>query len=220
MRNGTIGPAVSVADGVSGSLMGRTLAYLAALLAILSAAVLVAPVSAWSMWAGVGMALLGTWLVGRNVWRPARAFFWGAVVAVGMGFLVAPLVQSLLVSDPSLLVNSLAALLVAVLFAALVASWVPWDFSRLMPLLFIGLMMLIVVGMLSWFIPAVSGLALSSGFAWLGTIIFIGYLVVDFSLMRARGRVMPAQGTAVMLAVSLLIDIVNLFMFLTRLGRR
>ncbi len=213
--------ALRISDGVTGSLMGRTLGYLALLILILSASVLLSPLAGRvGIWIGIAAALLGTIMVGRNAWTAGRAFIWGAVVAIGMGLLVGPVVWSVAVTQSGLLWTTLGTLVIAVVFSALLVSVVPWDFSRLMPLLFLGLIMLIVTGALSWFIPSISGVVMSKAYNLIGTLIFIGYLMVDFSLMRLRGRVVPTQGTAVVLAVSLLIDIVNLFLFLLRLGRR
>lgn len=212
---------VQVADGVAGSLMGRTLGYLALLLMILSASALVSPlVGSIGMWIGIAAALFGTIMVRRNRGSATQAFTWGAIVAIGMGLLVGPVVWSVALTQSGLLWSTLGTLIVAVLFAALLVSWIPWDFSRMMPLLFIGLIMLLITGVISWIVPGVSGLAMSRAYNLIGVLVFLGYMMVDFSLMRARGRVVPAQGTAVVLAVSLLIDIVNLFLFLLRLGRR
>lgn len=213
--------AIDIRDGLAGSLMGRTLGYLVLLLLILSASVVVSPLAGRpGMWIGIAAALIGSIMVGRNVGSASRAFIWGAVVAIGMGMLVGPVVWSVAFTETGLLWTTLGTLLIAVLFSAFLVSFVPWDFSRLMPLLFLGLILLIVTGVLSWIIPGVSGLVTSKAYNLIGALIFIGYLLVDFSLMRVRGRVMPAQGAAVVLAVSLLIDIVNLFLFLLRLGRR
>ncbi len=213
--------ATRVSDGVMGSLMGRTLGYLALLLAILCAAMFVSPVlGSTGMWVGVVAAFLGTVLVNRNMARAGRALFWGAVVAVGMGILIGPIVWNVALTDGSLLWSTLGALLVSVLFAAALVSWLPWDFAKMAPLLFVGLLMLVAVSLLSWIVPGATGIAMSRAFNLIGTLIFIGYLIVDFSLMRWRGRALPAQGAPVVLAVSLLIDIVNLFLFLLRLGRR
>ncbi len=213
--------ALRISDGVTGSLMGRTLGYLALLILILSVSVLLSPLAGpVGIWIGIVAALLGTIMVGRNAVTAGRAFIWGAVVAIGMGLLVGPVVWSVAVTQTGLLWTTLGTLVIAVVFSALLVSAIPWDFSRLMPLLFLGLIMLIVTGALSWFVPSISGVVMSKAYNLIGTLIFIGYLMVDFSLMRMRGRVVPTQGTAVVLAVSLLIDIVNLFLFLLRLGRR
>lgn len=213
--------AYRVADGVTGSIMGRTLGYLTLLLFILGASALISPVAGRAgMWVGIGSALIGTILVSRNVARAGRAFFWGAVVAIGMGLLVGPIVWSVAITQSSLLLSTLGILLIAVLFSAALVSWLPWDFSKMAPLLFVGLIMLVVTGFLSWIVPGMTGLATSRVFNLIGTVIFTGYLIVDFSLMRMRGRSVPAQGMAVVLAVSILIDIVNLFLFILGLGRR
>lgn len=213
--------AYRVSDGVTGSIMGRTLGYLTLLLVILSASAVLSPLAGRpGMWIGIGAALVGTILVSRNAARAGRAFFWGAVVAIGMGLLVGPVVWSVAITDSSLLWSTLGILLLAVLVAASLVAWLPWDFSKMAPLLFVGLIMLIVTGFLSWIVPGMTGLATSRIFNLLGTLIFTGYLIVDFSLMRLRGRTVPAQGMAVVLAVAILIDIVNLFLFILGLGRR
>lgn len=213
--------AYRISDGVTGSIMGRTLGYLTLLLLILGASALLSPLAGRSgMWVGIGAALIGTILVGRNVARAGRAFLWGAVVAIGMGLLVGPVVWSVAITQSSLLWSTLGILLIAVLFSAALVSWLPWDFSKMAPLLFVGLIMLVVTGFLSWIIPGMTGLATSRIFNLIGTLIFTGYLIVDFSLMRLRGRAIPAQGMAVVLAVAILIDIVNLFLFILGLGRR
>ncbi len=213
--------AYRISDGVAGSIMGRTLGYLTLLLLILGASAVVSPIAGQAgMWVGIGAALIGTILVSRNVARAGRAFFWGAVVAVGMGLLVGPVVWSVAITQSSLLWSTLGILLIAVLFSAALVSWLPWDFSKMAPLLFVGLIMLVVTGFLSWIVPGMTGLATSRVFNLIGTLIFTGYLIVDFSLMRMRKRVVPAQGMAVVLAVAILIDIVNLFLFILGLGRR
>ncbi len=221
MSNRSPSVAYRVSDGVRGSLMGRTLGFLALLLLILAAAGFVSPLAGKAgMWVGIAAALVGTILVGRNMASARRAFFWGAVVAIGMGLLVGPVVWSVALTQGPLLWSTLGILLVAVLFAASLVSWIPWDFSRLAPLLFVGLLMLMATALLSWIVPGLTGIAMSRAYNLIGTLIFIGYLIVDFSLMRVRGRAVPMEGAAVVLAVSIMIDIVNLFLFLLRLGRR
>ncbi|MHB1612127.1 MAG: Bax inhibitor-1 family protein [Sulfobacillus sp.] len=210
-----------VSEGVPGRLMGRTLGYLGLLLGILAVATLFGPVfGTWGVWVGFGAAIIGTIMVSRRVANAAAAFAWGVVVAIGMGILVAPVLWGVAATDPALLLRTFGVLILAVLMSAALVSFIPWDFSRMMPLLFVGLIMLIVVNLLSLFVPAFAGVGASRAFNLIGVLIFTGYLMVDFSLMRFRGRVVPSDGTAVVLAVSLLIDIVNLFLFLLRLGRR
>lgn len=213
--------AYRVADGVSGSLMGRTLGYLTLLLLILGAFVVMAPAfGSVGLWTGMAAAFIGTIMVSRRVDRAGAAFTWGAIVAAGMGLLVAPVIWQTAASNPGLLVSSFGVLLLTVAFSAALVSWLPWDFSRMLPLLFLGLLMLLVTSVLAMFLPSMTGVVLSKTFNLIGVLIFTGYLIVDFSLMRLRDRALPANGAAVVLAVSLLIDIVNLFLFILRLGRR
>lgn len=213
--------AQSVSEGVNGSLMGRTLGILAVLLLISAVSVAMAPVAGTAgMWIGFGAAIIGTIMVSRRVEHAGSAFAWGVVVAIGMGLMAAPFIWQVAITDPRLLGTSFVVLLLAVATTAMMVSWLPWDFSRLAPLLFLGLLMMIVTSLLSWVIPGLTGVVLSKTFNLIGVLVFIGYLLVDFSLMRARGRVIPVQGAAVVLAVALLVDIINLFLFILRLGRR
>ena len=213
--------AYQIAEGVDGALMGRTLGYLALLLAILAVAAGISPAfGGWSLWLGIIGAFLGTIMVSRNIASAGRALTWGTIVAIGMGLLIGPVVWTVALTQPTLLWSTLGTLVIAVLFSALLVSWIPWDFTRLMPLLFLGLIMLLVTSLLSWIIPGMTGVVMSRAYNLIGVLIFIGYLIVDFSIMRFRGRVIPLEGAPVVLAVSILVDIVNLFLFLLRLGRR
>ncbi|MCL5116316.1 MAG: hypothetical protein M1272_04105, partial [Firmicutes bacterium] len=126
MSNRSPSVAYRVSDGVRGSLMGRTLGFLALLLLILAAAGFVSPLAGKAgMWVGIAAALVGTILVGRNMASARRAFFWGAVVAIGMGLLVGPVVWSVALTQGPLLWSTLGILLVAVLFAAIHARDCP-----------------------------------------------------------------------------------------------
>lgn len=210
-----------VTNGVSGSLMGRTMGYLTVLLVILAISATFSPLAGpMGMWIGFFGAIIGTIMASRRVANAGQALAWGALVAVGMGLLAGPFVWQLALTNQQLLVTTSLVVVLAVATSALLVSWIPWDFSRIGPLLFMGLLMLLAAGVLSWIIPGMTGVVMSRTYNLIGTIIFIGYLIVDFSIMRYRGRVLPAEGTAVVLAVALLVDIVNLFLFVARLGRR
>lgn len=210
----------SVSQGVSGNLMGKTLGYLVLLLVILMASVVVAPTFGTAgMWIGLIAAFIGTLMVSRRMNNAASTLVWGAIVAVGMGLLVAPAVLSTAVSNAGLLYSSVFGVVVAVALSAAVVSFIPWDFSRLGPILFVGLLMLVITSVLGMILPGVTGLLMSRAYNIFGILIFTGYLMLDFSLMRSRGRMLPQEGAAVALAVFLLVDIVNLFLFFLRLGR-
>ncbi len=210
----------SVSDGINGKLMGRTLAYLAVLLAILMVgSVIGADLGSVGLWAGFALTIIATLMVSRRVARAGAAFFWGALAAVGLGMVVSSVLWYAILNQPTLVLTSSLAVLLAMVVAALVVSVVPWDFSKMGPLLFLGLIVLIVLGLLSMILPGMGGVMMSAGYNIAGVVIFTGYLMVDFGVMRSRSRSFPQDGLAIMLAVSILIDIVNLFLFLLRLGR-
>ncbi|MDA8194250.1 MAG: Bax inhibitor-1 family protein [Thermaerobacter sp.] len=212
--------AYPITEGVTGSLMGKTLGVLVLLLVISAVSVGFAPaLGAAGMWIGFAGALVGTIMVSRRVNRAGAALVWGIVVAIGMGLIAAPFIWQVALTNPGLLASSFGVLLLAIATSAALVWWLPWDFSRMMPLLFLGLLMLLVTGLLSWVVPGMAGVALSKTYNLIGVLVFIGYLIADFSLMRVRGRTVPAAGAPVMLAVALLVDIINLFLFILRLGR-
>jgi FtsH-binding integral membrane protein len=111
-------------------------------------------------------------------------------------------------------------LVLAVALAGAAVAWIPWDFSRLAPLLMVGLLLLLFAGLLSWLIPGLTGFAMSPAYNLIGVGIFTGYLLVDFSLLKYRGMTFAGNGAAVLMATAILVDIVNLFLFLLMLGRR
>ncbi|HBQ96116.1 MAG: Bax inhibitor-1 family protein [Firmicutes bacterium] len=210
-----------VADGVHGSLMARTLGFLVLLLVILMAAsVFGVGLGPGAFWIGFIAAMVGTIFVGRNQANAGMALFWGIIVAIGLGIAVGPVLWYAILHQNHLFLTTVGGILIAMLLSAAVVSWVPWDFSKLGPILFLGLLMLIITSLLSFFLPGMFGIVASRAYNLIGVLIFTGYMMVDFSIMRYRGRILPGNGAAVVLAVSLLVDIINLFLFLLRLGRR
>lgn len=208
-------------EGLDGATLGKTLGYLASYLAF---AVLASPFAlalrGWSVWIGLAMALGGTIFANRTAARGGHAYGWGVVVALGMGLMAGPLVLYTALTEPKVLITALVAVVAAVGLTAAMVAWIPWDFSKLAPLLFVGLLLLILTGLLSWIIPAWAGVSLSVTYNLVGVAIFVGYLLVDLSLLKYRGLTLPGDGAAVVLAVALLIDIVNLLLFLISLGQR
>jgi FtsH-binding integral membrane protein len=210
----------SVAGGVKGSLMARTLGYLALLLAVLALASIVGVgFGSAGMWIGFIAAMIGTIMVSRHQAQAGTALMWGFVVAIGLGIAIAPILWYAILHENHLFLTTMGGIIVAMLLSAAVVSWIPWDFSRLAPLLFLGLIMLIITSVLSMFLPSMFGVVASGAYNVIGVLIFTGYMMVDFAIMRHRGRTLPGNGAAVVLAVSLLVDIINLFLFLLRLGR-
>ncbi|MHB1610174.1 MAG: Bax inhibitor-1 family protein [Sulfobacillus sp.] len=211
----------SVADGVDGRLMGKTLGYLVLLLAIVMVgSVIGVTMGSWGLWGGFILAIAGTIMVSRRMQSASKALGWGILTAIGLGMVISSVLWYAILYQGPMLMTTIGALLLALLLSAAVVAWVPWDFSKLGPILFIGLVILVISGLLSFILPSMTGLVMSNVYNVAGVVIFTGYLMVDFSIMRYRGRTFPSDGLAVVLAVSLLVDIVNLFLFLLRLGRR
>ena len=84
------------------------------------------------------------------------------------------------------------------------------DFSFLGGMLFMGLIALIVAGIVSFFFHAAW---LATAYSVVGVLIFSGYVLYDTS--RIMTRLGPED--AVMGAVSLYLDFINLFLFILRL---
>lgn len=206
---------------VTGSIMGQTLGYLALFLGIFSvASILGVGLGRAGLWIGLIAIFGGTLMVNRAVARATAALPWGIVVSAGMGVLVGPVIWLTAVSDPHLVLSALLSLVLAVALAGAAVAWIPWDFSRLAPLLMVGLLLLLFAGLLSWLIPGLTGFAMSPVYNLIGVGIFTGYLLVDFSLLKYRGMMFAGNGAAVLMATAILVDIVNLFLFLLMLGRR
>lgn len=211
----------TVSDGIDGKLMGKTLGYLVLLLGVLMiGSVIGIGLGSVGLWVGFIVAILSTIMVSRRVNNAGQALLWGILAAIGLGMVVSTVLWYAILYQGPLLLDTIIALLLAVLVAAAVVAWIPWDFSKMGPLLFVGLIVLVVVGLLSMIIPSMGGVMMSRAYNIIGVVIFTGYLMVDFGIMRYRSRSFPQDGLAIMLAVSLLVDIVNLFLFLLRLGRR
>jgi modulator of FtsH protease len=86
------------------------------------------------------------------------------------------------------------------------------DLSGLGSVLFIGLLVLIGASLIGLFLhlPLLQ-IAIAAG----GALLFTGFLVFDLNRVARAGQV--SQGNAILLAVSVYLDIVNLFLFLLQL---
>lgn len=86
------------------------------------------------------------------------------------------------------------------------------DLTGLGSVLFIGLLVLIGASIIGLFLHlALLQIAIAAG----GALLFTGFLVFDLNRVASAGQV--SQGDAILLAVSVYIDIVNLFLFLLEL---
>jgi hypothetical protein len=92
---------------------------------------------------------------------------------------------------------------------AFVVFYLGYDFSFLGMILFVALLGLIVTSLLNIFFFRSPLMRLIS--SYIGAVIFSAYLLYDFSRLRARARDASWE-TAIDMAVSIYLDIINLFM--------
>ena len=99
----------------------------------------------------------------------------------------------------------------------LIATYSGLDFAWLGKFLFIGLIGLIIVGIIGLFVK-IKG-TLGKIYASFGVIIFTGYLLYDFNNLAKVKMIADANNweTALDFAISLYLDIVNLFLYLIQL---
>ena len=99
----------------------------------------------------------------------------------------------------------------------LIATYSGLDFAWLGKFLFIGLIGLIIVGIIGLFVK-IKG-TLGKIYASFGVLIFTGYLLYDFNNLAKLKQVAEANNweTALDFAISIYLDIVNLFLYLIQL---
>ncbi len=214
-------------QGIPGALMARTMGFLTLYIGIFAA---VAYGSLFAIYDGyysllsiVGMVFLfGGYFAQRFTMRRGGALsaVLGAVVAVGAGMLAGPVVIAYAEYQPEIFISSMTILVLTFVACALIVSATKFDFTRIWPLLFVGLIGLIVTSFLSFFLAPFVGIVTSPLFNIFGVIIFTGYLLVNFSIMKYRNTALPINTLSAVLATSILINLINLLMFLLSLGRR
>ncbi len=214
-------------QGIPGSLMGRTMGFLIFYIGIFAA---VAYGSLFVIYSGyygiismVGLVFLfGGYFAQRFTLRRGGALsaVLGAVVAIGAGMVSGPFVAGYAIYQPGIFISSMTILVLTFIACALVVSVTKFDFTRIWPLLYVGLFGLIIVTFLSFFLAPLVGVVTSPLFNILGVIIFTGYLLVNFSIMKYRDTNLPVNTLSAVLATRILINLINLLMFLLSLGRR
>jgi modulator of FtsH protease len=118
-------------------------------------------------------------------------------VAAGLGLLV---------------LNAAAATGLVALIAGGIGYTTKRDLTGLGSFLFIGLLVLLGASILGLFLHmAALQIAISAG----GALLFTGFLVFDLNRVARAGQV--SQGDTILMAVSVYLDIVNLFLFLLRI---
>ncbi|MDH2909128.1 MAG: Bax inhibitor-1 family protein [Candidatus Eremiobacteraeota bacterium] len=118
------------------------------------------------------------------------------------------------VDGPSIVVNAALTTGLGMLGLGAVVYATTFDFRRLYGVLMMALMAIILISIVSLFIHFVSPTAIS----WVILFIFAGLTLADFARIRAGG----GGSSAVMLAVSIYLDAINIFLALLQIfgGRR
>ncbi len=138
-----------------------------------------------------------------------------AIFAALLGAVLGPRLLMLSRSAPGLPMTAAAITLGVFGFLTLYVFISRKDFSFMGGVLFVGLIGLLISGIMLAFFP-VSGLSVL--YSLCGVMIFSGYVLYDTSMIM--NRLQPGQ--AIVGAIELYLDLVNLFLFILRLlsGRR
>lgn len=117
------------------------------------------------------------------------------------------------VNGGSILVNALLATTCMVGAAAVAALATGWNLSAMGRMLFLGLIGLIVVGLLQIFVPSLRTGQAEMLISGAGVLIFAGFTAYDIQRVAAMAR---SGGNPFLLALSLYLDIYNLFLYVLR----
>ena len=118
------------------------------------------------------------------------------------------------IDGPSIVMNAALTTGLGMLGLGAIVYATTFDFRRLYGVLMMALMAIILISIVSLFIKVVSPTAIS----WVVLFIFAGLTLADFARIRAGG----SGSSAVMLAVSIYLDAINIFLALLQIfgGRR
>lgn len=199
----------------SSSLLGKTTAFVAFSLAFTVLGCFVATTSRIpqsTIWlpglAGLACILLLAFL--REVPVVNLGLMYG--MAFSMGMTIGPALDAYVRAGYSDLVYEAAGLTAALTFAlSAYALTTGRDFSRLEDYLYFALLGLILVGVASLFLQVPY---LHLGIGLVGAAVFCGFILVD---VRKARDVEDTMGNAVLLAVNIYLDILNLFLYLLQL---
>lgn len=132
------------------------------------------------------------------------------------GFTFTPYVIQILagyVNGASILLNALISTSLMALAASVFARTTSWNLSGMGRFLFFALLGLLCFAILQIFFPALRVPQAEMIFSGLGVLIFAGFTAYDLQRIQAMGRV---GASPFMLALSLYLDIFNLFMYILR----
>ncbi len=116
-------------------------------------------------------------------------------------------------NGPSILMNALSATVFMAGAAAVFARTTSWNLSVMGKALFFAIIGLIGVGILQFFIPALRSTQMELMISGAGVVVFALFTAYDVQRIQALGR---AGASPFLLAISLYLDIFNLFLYILR----
>ena len=116
--------------------------------------------------------------------------------------------------EPNIVYEALGITAALVLALTLFTFQTKYDFISIGGGLYFGLWMMILVGMFSWFLPMSKPIYIV--YLCCGIILFCGYIVYDTQMILSRGEAGMVDAPA-MAALSLYLDILNLFLYIIQL---
>jgi FtsH-binding integral membrane protein len=161
---------------------------------------------------GIGLPLLGIWMASASE-NPILSFTGYCLVVVPFGVLLGPVIQVYLNQPHGMRIVQQSILLTGCVtgIMMLLAVALPDVFSRIGGALFVALCALLVVRVIQMFVPALQG---ASWIEWLSAGIFSLY--IGYNWYRAMS-VPSTWGNGINIALSLYLDVINLFLTILRL---
>jgi modulator of FtsH protease len=197
-----------------GSLVGKVLGYVAAAMGVSAVAALAAPAVPRGLslilmlLAIVGVFALN-WVKDKPGINLAVYFFVAAALGLGVGAIIDTYVAAGL---GSIVVDAAATTAVISLGAGYYGYTTNRDLSRLGSILFIALIGVVVASIIGIFVHLpLFGLLISAAAA----AVFTGYIVYDINRTVHAGA--ATEGDAIVLAMSIYLDLVNLFLAILRI---
>jgi len=211
---------IDAREGIRITQTSTTASLLAKVLWITTVGFLITAFGAWIAPESLGVGFLGVAILSFGLIfaisyasrrSPGLALGLFYVFTLVEGVLIGPMLQMYLhmANGQNIVFEAAATTAVGMAVMAAIAQVAQFDYRRVSGYLYGALIGLVVIGVVSMFVSFVSpGL-----YAWAGLVIFGGLLLVDF--MRLRDS--PAVTSPVLLAVSIYLDALNIFLFLLQI---
>lgn len=149
----------------------------------------------------------------------SRNIVFGGALTILFGYLNGLTLSGLLWAyNPTILYHVFLMTALAYGTVGFVGATIARDLSGLRQFLMMALILMIVYAVVGMFFPAVFGGAGSFIYSVIGSVVFLGFTLVDFNIVRRSNYTLSEAG-ALMMGITLYLDFINLFiMFLSLFG--